>query len=304
VVVIPFAEEELSVSLNDKIWYPIDEEYGNYFEWGRINFSSKLKLLGQPGEAFYEEKIRQDHMDSLNTLYVALTRAVYQLYLICPLEKDNIAATKSYSTLINHFVKNQGHNPTLENPFCWGEITHGREKEEEKIPPLLPEFKISTHWQKHLWFQIYSGENEETTQARSRGILIHDLLGEIVSEEDIVPLVLNAVEKGLFRSDEIEYYNDLLYKVTSHAALKPYYKKGMIVFNEQDILVPNASFVRPDRVVKSSEGWIIIDYKTGKYHPKHEDQLRQYEEILNRFETKVYKKYLVYIDNEIEVKNI
>ena len=304
VVVIPFAEEDLSTSSNDKMWYPIDEEYENDFEWGRINFSSKLKLLGQSGESFYEEKIRQDHMDSLNTLYVALTRAVSQLYLICPLEKDNIVATKSYSALINHFVKNQGHNPTLENPFCWGEITQGREKEEDKISALLPEFKISTHWQKHLWFQIYAGENEETAQARSRGLLIHDLLGEIVSKEDIVPLVLNAVEKGLFRSEEIEYYNDLLHKVTSHAALEPYFKKGVIVFNEQDILVPNASFVRPDRVVKSSEGWIIIDYKTGKYQPKHEDQLRQYEEILNRFETKVYKKFLVYIDNEIEVKNI
>ena len=76
-------------------------------------------------------------MDSLNTLYVALTRAVSQLYLICPLEKDNIVATKSYSALINHFVKNQGHNPTLENPFCWGEITQGREKEEDKIKWLI-----------------------------------------------------------------------------------------------------------------------------------------------------------------------
>jgi ATP-dependent exoDNAse (exonuclease V) beta subunit len=78
----------------------------------------------------------------------------------------------------------------------------------------------------------------------------------------------------------------------------------MIVFNEEDILVPNTSFVRPDRVVKLSEGWIIIDYKTGKYRSRHEDQLRQYEEILNRFETKVFKKFLVYIDDEIEVINI
>ena len=116
--------------------------------------------------------------------------------------------------------------------------------------------------------------------------------------------VLNAVEKGLFRIDEIEYYNDLLYMVTSHEVLKPYYKKGAIIFNEQNILVPNACFVRPDRIIKSSEGWVIIDYKTGKYRPKHEDQLRQYEEVLNRFETKVFKKYLVYIDDEIEVKNI
>ena len=62
---------------------------------------------------------------------------------------------------------------------------------------------------------------------------------------------------------------------------------------------------RADRIDRTPDGNLtIIDYKTGKYQPKHEDQLRQYEEILNRFETKVYKKYLVYIDNEIEVKNI
>ena len=56
VVVIPFAEEDLSTSSNDKMWYPIDEEYENDFEWGRINFSSKLKDTNQ-GSRFMKRRL-------------------------------------------------------------------------------------------------------------------------------------------------------------------------------------------------------------------------------------------------------
>jgi RecB family exonuclease len=90
--------------------------------------------------------------------------------------------------------------------------------------------------------------------------------------------------------------------LVNHPDLKAYFEKDLTIYNEQDILVPDQSFVRPDRVVKTASHWAIIDYKTGKYNVKHESQINQYSEIICEMTQDQCKKFLVYIDEKIWVK--
>ena len=53
---------------------------------------------------FYKDKILKSQLESLNVLYVSLTRAINNLFLICPKETDLNDPLKSYSTLINQFL--------------------------------------------------------------------------------------------------------------------------------------------------------------------------------------------------------
>jgi len=74
--------------------------------------------------------------------------------------------------------------------------------------------------------------------------------------------------------------------------------------NEKDILIPGQSFVRPDRIVKNEEGWVIIDYKTGKERERDHKQIKQYAELIEEMTQEKSKCYLVYIGHETIVKKV
>ena len=139
---------------------------------------------------------------------------------------------------------------------------------------------------------------------RLDGILIHDLIGEVNHEEDVNLVIENALELGVIRQSETVNYTKLLLAVVNHPKLKIYFNKNFKIYNEQDILVPEMSFIRPDRVVKTDSHWAIIDYKTGKYSTKHEFQISRYSEIIHEMTNEKCKKFLVYIDKKILVKQV
>ena len=78
----------------------------------------------------------------------------------------------------------------------------------------------------------------------------------------------------------------------------------MEVYNEKDILIPQKSFVRPDRVVKNNDGWVIIDYKTGKERPHHTTQILDYASLLEEMTKEKLKCFLVYIGEKTVVKKV
>ena len=55
--------------------------------------------------------------------------------------------------------------------------------------------------------------------------------------------------------------------IVDHPQLSRFYQEDIEVYNEKDILIPQKFIVRPDRIVKNKDGWVIIDYKTEKNSP-------------------------------------
>ena len=305
VVVIPFATEELSNLGSRKVWYPIAKKFDTSFEWARISFSDKLKYLGNEGEDFYDQKIDEEKMDALNLLYVALTRAVEEVYIITQLENEKLSAGKSYATLLNHFVMSQGNEPSVEEVFQWGSSEKVECLEKDfSIHQIQPKFKMDSRWENRLWIQLSFKHERQGGEVRQEGILIHDLLGEVDHQEEIVSVIENALALGRISRSEKARYTNLLLNVVNHPELRGYFDKDLTVYKEQDILVPEKSFIRPDRVVKTHSHWAIIDYKTGKYSVKHEYQISRYSEIIRDMTQEQCKKFLVYIDKKISVKRV
>ncbi|WP_185668562.1 hypothetical protein, partial [Chryseobacterium bernardetii] len=52
---------------------------------------------------------------------------------------------------------------------------------------------------------------------------------------------------------------------------------------------------RPDRILKSDEGYIIIDFKTGEEKMKDEAQVERYKNILEHLGRKVLKTQVIYL---------
>ena len=272
---------------------------------GWVNFSERLKLLGDKGNNFYEDKILKSQLESLNVLYVSLTRAINNLFLICPKEIDINDPLKSYSTLINQFLIEENKTPEDDNSYVWGKFSKpSQRKYEEKNSIEKIPFEISTNWNEKLHKKNLSKDLNPQSIKSDKGIVIHELLSSLKYDNDLNQIIDFGIERNKIKIQEKKYYHELITKIIKHPKLKDYYSQSCHVLNEQDILIPKKSFVRPDRIVKTSKGWVIIDYKTGTYKLDHETQLFVYEKVLNEMGLIVYRKYLVYIGENIEVRSI
>lgn len=306
VVVIPFASEELVSSRSRKVWYPIKNHFETPFSWGRIHFSNKLKYLGEEATAFYERQLLAEQSDALNIFYVALTRAVSQMFLICTLEEENIPVDKSYATLLNHFVRSRNQTPEIEHPFRWVTAENEEMVEEDETPlkTFKPDFKVHLNWQKRLWLQMHAKNDDSTIAARKEGMLVHDLMAEVSCAKDVSAVVTNALNSGNINKQEYHHYLRMLKNIVDHPQLQRFYQEDIEVYNEKDILIPQKFIVRPDRIVKNKDGWVIIDYKTGKERPNHFAQISYYAELLEEMTREKSKCYLVYIGKNTIVKTI
>lgn len=305
VVVIPFASEDLVPTRSRKVWYPIKNHFDTSFEWGRIHFSSKLKYLGNSATALYDREVLADRGDALNTFYVALTRAISQMHLICTLEGQSATVDKSYATLLNHFIRSLKNVPEIENPFRWGTAEkHQRDGNQKALNTLQPDFEVQPNWQKRLWIQMNANHDASTIAARQEGLLIHDLLAKVSSSADVPTVVAEATHAGAIGQEQYEHYLKMVNNIVEHPKLSPFFSEELSVFNEKDILIPQSNFIRPDRVVKSKDGWVIIDYKTGKQHPHHESQIKRYAQLLQEMTQEAPQCFLVYIGINTIVKSV
>ena len=55
-------------------------------------------------------------------------------------------------------------------------------------------------------------------------------------------------------------------------------------------------------MIHKSKSAVIIDYKTGGYYEKHQQQLEHYASIVKQMGYKIDKKILVYIHPELDIK--
>jgi ATP-dependent exoDNAse (exonuclease V) beta subunit len=305
VVVMPFASEDLVPSFSRKVWFPVQNFFKTDFQHGLISFSSKLNYLGEEGKAFYEQALLADRGDSLNTLYVALTRAVSQMHIICTLERESAVADKSFATLFNQFVRQQKATPDIEKPFFWGrEVPSQKEENKSDFDVIQPQLMIQPDWQKKLWIQMNTKHEEGALDAKQEGLLVHELLAKIQYAYEVQSVVEDAQVSGIIGKEERDHYLQMVTNIVEHPEISAYFDEEVEVFNERDILIPNDTFVRPDRIIKKKNSWVILDYKTGKQHPKHITQINHYREILEQMTQETPKCFLVYIGKKATVKQI
>jgi ATP-dependent exoDNAse (exonuclease V) beta subunit len=81
VVIMPFAEEDYSRKPKDKLWLDAeDADLG--VPKALIDNSSAVEGFGESASAVFNLKKQEELLDNINVLYVALTRAEEQLYII------------------------------------------------------------------------------------------------------------------------------------------------------------------------------------------------------------------------------
>ena len=224
----------------------------------------------------------KNRVDQLNKLYVALTRAKDEMYLLgvqYPQSKEPSA-----------FLPTQGYEEKKKP-----KVKLEAEKKEERAALLhhtRGTIPGSTAVRIHL---------EETR----RGELIHAILARIVfTPGDLMPEIRKAVKgAATVPADpkDLTSAESAIYRFLN-GGIKEYFHaiKGRSVLNEQEFARNDGQLFRMDRVVVDSETVTVIDYKTGDEQEDYGDQVRNYMKILGDvFAGKSVKGLLAYVDKNV-----
>ncbi len=300
VVILPFLDREMHSKLALSTWFPLNDSPFSELPWAYLPFSKKTQEYGLLGSAFYDWQRQAQEADALNVLYVALTRAKEQLHVVT---KNTDSAIKTFALLFKEFATLEGHEVKDNSTFSWGASNHKAEKREAISVQNVLHMSNSLKWKEKLITpQIDRVPFGKSPQ--QRGLLLHRLMEkiDIATPEEIVAAEPQLQEPTL--AEERGSYIRLLEQICQHPKLKNYYNTQASVHCEQEILVPTQPTLRPDRLVMHSDHTALIDYKTGA--PKDEDihQMNAYAEALENMGIIKIRKYLVYSQNELTVKEL
>ncbi len=307
-VVFPFANAILDDKRKKKkSWVPAtktDKTLG--LDEFLINNNKDMLEYNEMAQQKYVAEEQKTLLDSMNVLYVALTRPVKGLFVITENGKKDVAsieAASSYSDLFHLYVQ-QKNIPENEN----GVYTIGGfpSKEIGTSPPESDENYISyvTRPKEDAGFTIStkSGRmwDDQRMEAIEMGNLIHFALSQIETEQD-VDAVLGRLEiEGHFPKEAASDIKQKIMAVVNHPKLKGLFLENLKILNEKEILTTDGDSLRPDRIIIDGNQATIIDYKTGKPSPKHKEQISNYADILKEMDYKIKQSIIVYIDQEID----
>ena len=303
VVIFPY-NLDLYYERDPKAWYSeLKEEHFDDFESILVDSSSGIKKTGTFGINIFEEQRKEKELDSFNLLYVCLTRAIEQLYIISEVKKSNDRIGTS-AQLFMDFLAEEGRWEENRLQYEFGNKKRNATKKDSKgLAEIQQEF-ISSSWNDHQIHIVANSEllwDTERAEAIGYGNLIHEMMARIKHEQDVEQVLEQFVNRGILPKEEMEIMRTLVLSIVEHPLLKPYFRPGQIIINEREILTESGQVIIPDRLVIEQQDVTVIDYKTGKPNENHRLQIDNYAWVLQKLNYNVLDKILVYIDEDIRV---
>ncbi|MCF6139956.1 UvrD-helicase domain-containing protein [Flavobacterium sp. K77] len=308
VVIFPFAEEDYNRKPKDKLWLNAAEE-----DLGipkvLIDNSSSVEGFGDEAAEVYQQKKQEELLDNVNVLYVALTRAEEQLYVISNMNlssKGELPKNNMCTFFIEYLQANGGFD---ENQFLY---ESGNSKRLSVAKPHVDSSRVIPFVQEVLNpknIKIAQREalmwGTQQQEAIEYGNLIHEILSFVKTYDEVDVAITKAIESGMIAITQQETVRTSLQEIVSHYELAACFAKGNTVLNEQTIIQKEGGTIKPDRMVVNSNNEVyLLDYKTGMHQKKYGQQLHNYQQAIEAMGYKVTKKALIYIGKGIEVVNL
>ncbi|MBW4359104.1 UvrD-helicase domain-containing protein [Flavobacterium taihuense] len=308
VVIMPFAEEDYSRKPKDKLWLNSEEQD---FDMPKVlvDNSSAIEEFGEEASLVYNLKKQEELLDNINVLYVALTRAEEQLYVISQNiqpRKDGEYPSNMASFFIKYLILQGVYDENLlEYQFGNSAKLSAKEKHidtTKNIPEVwevLNPKNIKIAQREALMWGTHQLEAIEF------GNVIHEILSFVATRSDVELAIKKAIENGLITILQKDIVYNAIIEIVNHKDLAVHFAEGNEVLNEKTIIQKEGGTIKPDRIViNKSKEVFLLDYKTGLPNPKYKYQLENYQIAIEKMGFKVLKKALVYIGVEIDVVHL
>ncbi|RKS95015.1 ATP-dependent exoDNAse (exonuclease V) beta subunit [Flavobacterium limicola] len=308
VVIFPFAEEDYNRKPKDKLWLNAEEEAIGLPKV-LIDNSIAVEGFGEEASMVYNQKKQEELLDNINVLYVALTRAEEQLYVISNMNlsrKGEIPKNNMCAFFINYLI-NKGEFDEGKLEYEFGNSSKLSEEKKHvdtsKTIPLVTEILNPKNIKIAQREALMWGTHQQ--EAIEYGNLVHEILSFVKTKADVDLAITKSIESGLITFAQKEIVFNTIQEIVNHSELEICFAEGNEVLNEQTIIQKQGKTIKPDRMaINKDKEVFLLDYKTGTHNPKYQLQLENYQQAIELMGYKVVKKALIYIGKEIDVVNL
>ena len=306
VVIIPYCHWSMDTGLYSEIWVDLPKEVELECNLVTSLKTSPLRITNKLAETViapqYHAEKEKTFLESLNMLYVALTRPTDRLYLI--VKKDTFKFEKTVGNQLyrfagcpeiekgEHFIKivSQGENKKVKFEI-------DKKVQLIEIQAIESSEKSNTIKLRQSAERLFDLETFE--KSRDYGNKIHNTFAKIKTIYDVDFALQESVREGLIMESEVEDLRVNILKIINLARIKPLFSVHQdLVKNEREILMPKGNPLRPDRVVRLKDRIVILDYKTGSKSDSHKTQVQQYMNIYRAMGHQNVEGILVYLEGE------
>jgi len=291
-----------------KIWFPLQKKEFNGFSEILIPLNKNVENYGEIGNLLYNEQKEQGQLDTMNVVYVALTRVVEQLFVISNETYKNKAG--NIANLFYDYLNKCGVYDENKKEFAFGkpEKSISPPKKKEGLEIIVLNHLIQSDKSKNnIFIATNSGLLWNTNQEKAieKGNLIHLILSEIKSYTDVEVAIKKYIDTGILNDSQSKRINDAIEQLMTHPDLNMYFHPECQVELEREIFTKEGTILRPDRLnFFDTNNVTLIDYKTGAVSIKHKNQLADYENALQEMGFQVKEKILVYMNENMEVVKV
>ncbi|WP_432222495.1 UvrD-helicase domain-containing protein [Flavobacterium sp. TMP13] len=309
VVIMPFADEDYNRKPKDKLWLDADDgDFG--LAKVLIDNTSAVAGFGESAAVVFSVKKQEELLDNVNVLYVALTRAEEQLYVLSQMQQPSKSSGDWPNNMASFFIQFLEKNSNFEESvlqYTFGDpkrlsIYSNIESSIKNIPfvaKVLQTQNIKIAQRDALMWGTHQQE------AIAYGNVVHEILSFVKDKNDVEEAISKGIDDGLLIMDQVETVRAAIEAIVTHPEISICFETGNRVLNEQTILQRKSKILKPDRIVINSKNEAyLLDYKTGLHNPKYKTQIEEYQHAIESMGFKVLKKALVYIGAKIDVVNL
>jgi ATP-dependent exoDNAse (exonuclease V) beta subunit len=292
VVIIPYLDwKQKSRGSSDTLWIEPRDEAIKELEVAIVSENKELKQSSIADQ--YLREIDKKVLDQMNLLYVGCTRAVERLYVLSQRGEVKEDPTNVAGWLNNLYKEELLNGDVVRFGETSPPVPHALPQTSEFISLSAGEGK----WTGKVRVRKYSEDAwGDAMTKRETGIVIHNLLQKITTQDSIGEVVTSAINSGFISAANEHETLALLKAVTGHEALRPYFTTAAAGFNETDILIPGDKASRPDRVVVMNGEAVVLEYKSGAESEEHIHQVRHYKSLLERMGYRKVSGKLIYLE--------
>jgi ATP-dependent exoDNAse (exonuclease V) beta subunit len=293
VVILPFSDAAWMNRNNTNAWYPLPKDVYAPFEEMLLPVSKRLNAMGDGAKQTYETYFSQAVMDTLNTLYVGMTRPREELHIITQKSELNDVPNNLADVFSTLFPA------LLDKPQVFGERKKPSHKDDQRKT-------TSTPWRFHVAHTTnVIPKSHKKAEEVQYGLLFHEIMAQIEVSQDISHALTHSKAKEVLSTEKYAELELHIREVVHHKELHVFFDPANEIYCERPLLTETGEIVRPDRfVVTKNKEVFLLDYKTGSYNKNHENQINEYAKALKKGSTVIKQKSLVYINNHIMIRSI
>ena len=309
VVLIPYCSWSLAPHTTglkpNVVWAEAEE--GDAAEIGRMPIRLRQQMGVSGFSSAYFHELVYSHIDNINLLYVALTRAAESLHVFVPTRGEKHVGALLISVLQEEGVSERYTFGTLQGPAP-------KDKQREESPSEAARREEPTRKPQHtllkgyptsetelllsLPSERYFDHSEQELSPRNFGILMHKAFEEANDREGIEQCILRMEQDAVLSHADAEELRRMVEKALSDPTVGSWFDGSWSEIRTEDAILSKGKkhLHRPDRVMIRGTEAVVVDYKFGELNAtRYRQQLDRYAQLLREMGYTKVSGYLWYV---------